>query len=183
MVVDMLQDNVYSGKHYRMDQAAQGIIAPIQKLIAWGRNNGHKIVYANDSFLDGDFIFQGRVEAHCLRDTAGSQVIDDLKPQAGDLVLPKRRFSAFYKTDLDDTLRTWGVEEILVCGISTPICVLLTATDSVAHGFRAVVVTECCAAHRPEVHQSVIDLYSNTALFPLLRFASLEEVLSGSEEK
>ena len=48
-----------------------------------------------------------------------------------DMVLPKRRFSAFFKTDLDQTLRTLDVDTVLVGGISTNFCVLTTALDAV----------------------------------------------------
>jgi nicotinamidase-related amidase len=110
-------------------------------------------------------------------------VIPELEPEPGDLVLPKRRFSAFYKTDLDQTLRTWGVDTVAVCGITTPFCVLATALDGVAHDFRAVIVEDATAAYKPEVHRACLDLYRSNALWPLLRVESTAELIGQSREK
>ena len=61
------------------------------------------------------------------------------------------------RLDLDLTLRTLGVDTVLVTGIATPICVLTTALDAVSHDFSAIIVEDCCAAHRPQDHEAVLN--------------------------
>lgn len=178
IVVDMLRDNIETQEHSAIATEARKIIPNIKKLIAYARQEKMPVIYACDSFLEGDLLFQGRMQPHALRGTEGAQVIDELRPAAGEMVLEKRSMSAFFRTDLDLTLRTFGVDGILVTGISTAVCVLLTAFDAVASGFRAVIVEDCCAAHKPEVHDTVLNLYRKSGIYPVLKVANLEELLS-----
>jgi nicotinamidase-related amidase len=169
VVVDMLVDNLETGRHGAMERQGLALVPVLRELLAGCRLRGAPVVYANDSFLEGDALFGGRMAPHALRGTPGARVIDQIAPERGDLIVPKRRFSAFYKTDLDQTLRTWGVDTVAVCGITTPFCVLATALDAVAQDFRAVILEDATAAHRPEAHRSCLDLYRKNPLWPLLR--------------
>jgi len=182
IVVDMIRDNVETPGHLGMAREAKAIIPGIQRLLVTARQKGWLVVFACDSFLPGDFIFQGRMRPHALRGTPGVEVIDELRPQRGEMVMEKRRMSAFFRTDLDLTLQVHGIRTVVVAGISTPVCVLMTALDAVSHGFRAVILEDCCAAHSPEVHQATVDLYRNTALRPLLSVLTLDQLISSDPE-
>ena len=178
IVVDMLKDNLESEEHFGIAQEGRKIIPRIQVLLEIARTLGIPVIYACDSFLPGDFIFRGRMKPHSLRGTEGAKVIDELAPRPGDMILEKRRMSSFFKTDLDLTLNTLGVETILVTGIATPVCVLLTAMDGLSHGFKAVIVEDCAAAHKPEIHGATLGLYRKTGMYPLLRIMKLDEILA-----
>jgi nicotinamidase-related amidase len=93
--------------------------------------------------------------------------------------LPKRRFSAFYKTDLDQTLRLLGSDTIVVAGITTEVCVLMTAMDGLCHDFSVILLEDCCASRNRETHQGCLNLYRDFALYPLLRIMTLEEFIKG----
>jgi nicotinamidase/pyrazinamidase len=88
------------------------------------------------------------------------------------MVLEKRRFSAFFKTDLDQTLRTLGVDTVAVGGINTHFCVLATAFDAVCHDFYTVILEDLSATHKRELHQSFVDAYRHNVLYPLFRVAT-----------
>ncbi|MDW7708892.1 MAG: isochorismatase family cysteine hydrolase [Deferrisomatales bacterium] len=180
-VVDMLADNLGTGKHSAMERQGAALVPCLRDLLARCRRRGVPVIYANDSFLPGDALFGGRMQPHALRGTPGARVVDELAPEPGDLELPKRRFSAFFKTDLDQTLRTWGVDTLAVCGITTPFCVLATALDAVAHDFRAVILEDASTAHRDEVHEACLGLYRKNPLWPLLRVETAEAFLQAAE--
>jgi nicotinamidase-related amidase len=127
--------------------------------------------------LEGDFIFKGKMKSHCIRGTKGAEVVDDLKPRPTDIILPKRRFSAFFKTDLDQTLRTLGIDTIIVTGMTTEVCVLMTAMDGLSHDFEVVILEDCLASRNKEFHQGCLNLYRDFALYPLLRIMTLDEFL------
>ncbi len=177
IVVDMLKDNFKKEAHFAITSEALSTIPNIKRLLDQGRRRAWPIIFACDSFLEGDFIFQGRMKPHSIRGTKGAEVIDDLDPLAAQMVLEKRRFSAFFKTDLDQTLRTLAVDTVVVTGISTHVCVLLTAMDALSHDFRCIIIEDCCAAHKKEVHRAALDLYRDFPLYPLLRILSLDEFL------
>ncbi|MBI5572368.1 MAG: cysteine hydrolase [Desulfomonile tiedjei] len=182
IVVDMVKDNVNTQGHGHMDLEAQKIIPPILELTRAFRRSGNRVVFACDSFMEGDFIFKGRMRPHAIRGTGGDHPIDELEMQPQDLFLPKRRMSAFYKTDLDQTLRTWGVHTVAVCGIVTNVCVLLTALDAIQNDFRSVVISDACACHEREIHETTIRLYEGFVLAPIFRTVTVPEVVSEIEE-
>lgn len=170
----MIRDNVYSEKHLKVAAEAREIVPSLKRFIDFAHAESIPVVYANDSFLKGDFIFKGKMKEHALRGTEGVQVIDELKPEADDYVIEKLRFSAFHRTDLDQMLRIMGVDTVLVAGITLQWCVLLTAADAVANDFHAVILEDLTACHKKDVKNRVVELYGNSPLAPLFRIMQSE---------
>jgi nicotinamidase/pyrazinamidase len=183
VIVDMLKDNVNTQGHGMMDVEAKKIIPKITALADEFRGYGAKVVFACDSFMPGDFIFRGRMPPHAIRGTGGDQPILELGMQPSDLFLPKRRMSSFYKTDLDQTLRTWGVDTVAVCGIVTNVCVLLTAMDAIQNDFRSVIVSDACACHKPSIHEATLQLYDGFLLDPIFRIMTADQVIAELKEQ
>jgi len=177
IVVDMLKDNLKESPRNPYFQEGRAIIPNLQKLLEESRKRGFPIIFACDSFLKEDLIFKGRMKVHSLRGTKGAEVVEDLKPEPIDIVLPKRRFSAFFKTDLDQTLRTLGVNTIVVTGINTEVCVLMTVMDGLCHDFSVILVEDCSASRKKEFHQGCLNLYRDFVLHPLLRIMTLDEFI------
>ncbi|MEW6377712.1 MAG: isochorismatase family cysteine hydrolase [Thermodesulfobacteriota bacterium] len=179
IVVDMVKDNLKEGSSHPIVQEGRAIIPNLHRLLEEGRKRGFPIIFACDSFLKEDFIFKGKVKARALRGTKGSEVVDDLKPELMDMILPKRRFSAFFKTDLDQTLRTFGVDTIIITGIMSEVCVLMTAMDGLSHDFYVILLEDCTASKDNESHQAFLGLYRDfsLSLHPLLRIMPLDEFL------
>ncbi|PIU84995.1 MAG: hypothetical protein COS67_10265 [Deltaproteobacteria bacterium CG06_land_8_20_14_3_00_44_19] len=94
------------------------------------------------------------------------------------MILEKRRFSAFFRTDLDMTLRTLGLDTIVVCGMNTHVCVMFTAWDGLANDFNVIILENCCAAPKKEIHDTAINLYRNSPVYPLFRIMTLNEFLA-----
>ncbi|MCL0075398.1 cysteine hydrolase [Dehalococcoidia bacterium] len=179
IIVDMLKDNVDIGAHFSIGEEGRKIIPNIQRLLAAARGNGSPVIFANDSFLAEDFIFQGgRIKPHAIMGTEGAEVIAEFAPHESDIILEKRRFSAFLGTNLDATLRDLGVDCIAVAGISTPVCVLTTVLDGISHEFKVIILEDCCATYRKADHDAIINLYRKAPLYPLLQAMSLDDFLS-----
>lgn len=175
IVVDMLKD-AFKRKDLPSTQEYLRIIPRIKKLLNQARKMNIPIIFACDSFLENDFIFKGK-HRYSIRGTEGAEVVDDLKPKRQDEILPKRRFSAFFKTDLDQTLRLLGVDTVVITGINTHVCVYATAMDSVCNDFNAIVLEDCSASRNGETHQGSIEVLRQCGLFPLLRVMSSNEFL------
>jgi len=177
IVVDLLRDTFENHPESPIVQSAKAFIPRLNGLIDGFHKKSLPVVFACDSFLPDDFIFKGKMKPHSLRGTPGAEVVEGLNRMPEDHMVPKRRFSAFFKTDLDLTLRSLGVDTVLVTGIATPICVLTTALDAVSHDFSAIIVEDCCAAHRPQDHESVLNAYRKTPLLTLLQVLRSEECM------
>jgi nicotinamidase-related amidase len=183
VVVDMLKDNVDLGSPYSIGDEGRKIIPNIQRLLEFAREKNIPLVFANDSFLPDDFLFKGRLKPHCIQGTAGAEVIDELKPHQGDLILPKRKMSAFFKTSLEDTLRAKGVDTVVVCGISTAGCVMSTAMDAFMNDFYVRVIEDCCAAPRRLEHENAVKVLQSAhiPLGPLFNVMTLENFMSSPD--
>jgi len=176
IIVDMLQGNL--GLERTGKREEEKIIKPTSTFLKECRSLSIPIIFACDSFLQDDFIFQGRMKPHAIRGTDGTKPIPDLEPQATDIILEKRRFSAFFKTDLDQTLRTLHVDTVAVGGINTHFCVLATAFDAVCHDFTTIILEDLSAAFKREIHQAFVDAYRYSAIYPIFRVMKSHEFLT-----
>ena len=87
----------------------------------------------------------------CIRDR------DDIAPGADDLIVVKHRYSSFYQTDMDLVLRDMKIEQVLVCGVVTNICVRSTVHDAFFRGYEVIVPHDACAA--TSAREQVSSLY------------------------
>jgi len=135
VVVDMLNDFV-SGE--LANPRSEAITANIAALLEEARSKGWLVVYGNDAHLPGD-PEEAVWGPHAMAGTPGADVIPDLAPRDGDIVLPKRFYSSFHETGLDSILRQNNVDEVILTGQHTNICVRHTASDAFNAGLRITV--------------------------------------------
>lgn len=83
-----------------------------------------------------------------LAGSEGLEVIPELHPIDRDIVIYKRYLSGFSHNDLDYTMRTMGIDTVLIAGASTDNTVLWTAADAHQNRYKVVVVDDCCMVHR-----------------------------------
>ncbi|MBI2917587.1 MAG: cysteine hydrolase [Chloroflexi bacterium] len=101
------------------------------------------------------------------------EVIDEIKPQPGDYVVPKHRWSAFYQTHLDLSLRTRGVDTIVLAGGSTDVGIASTAYSARDHDFNLVIVRDACTATQMDNHDQFM-----TRIFPrMARVPTTDQVI------
>ena len=177
LIIDMVKDNFDEAKGLPITPLARAIIPAINQAIDEFRAKGWPIVFSTDSFHADDFIFTGRMKPHSLAGTEGAEVIDELHREPEDYWLPKPRFSAFFKTGLENWLRDKGVTLCAVCGIATNFCVLTTAMDSLCHDFKTVILEDCCAASSKEIHETTLSIYRRNPLYPLFRIMGSEDFI------
>jgi len=178
IVVDMVKDNLKEGSRHPVVLEGRAILPNLQKLLEESRKKGFPIVFACDSFLKEDFIFRGKDKFYSIQGTEGAEVADELNPRPTDTILPKRRFSAFFKTDLAERLRGLGADTIVVTGITAEVCVSMTALDGLCHDFYVIVLEDCTSSQDKERRQSCLNLYRNSTLYPLLRVMTLSDFLN-----
>src|SRR6267378_37390 len=88
-----------------------------------------------------------------IRGEAGHDIIPELYPLAGEIVIDKPGKGAFYATGLADILLEHGIGNLLVCGVTTEVCVNTTVREANDRGYRCVVIGDGCASYFPEFHE------------------------------
>lgn len=89
-----------------------------------------------------------------VRGEPGHDIIAALYPAAGEPVIDKPGKGAFYQTELELMLRNRGIENLLVCGVTTEVCVNTTVREANDRGYRCIVLSDCCASYFPQFHET-----------------------------
>lgn len=145
LVVDMQNDFLKPGGTLVVPDGMPTVPA-IQGLLASARAAGAHVAYTQDTHLEGDLEWT-IWPRHTERGTWGWQVIDELAPHGGDLVVEKARYDGFYGTSLDHYLtRQWAVKHLVIVGTISSICVLHTAASAGLRWFHVVVPADCTSA-------------------------------------
>ncbi|HHY41095.1 MAG TPA: cysteine hydrolase [Syntrophaceticus sp.] len=160
LIIDMQNDFCLPGAPFEIKDA-MSVVPQIKKALDASRNCGLPIIYVIRHYRpDGsdveitryhDFMKKGGA---CIRGTKGAEIIDELKPLKGDYIITKRRWSAFFQTELDILLRRLNVNQIVVTGIQTPNCIRATVWDANSLDYEVIVLTDGTAAKTPDVHRA-----------------------------
>ena len=151
IIVDMLNDFVTGS--LKCDRA-QRIIPPLMKLIKEERKNNVPVIYSNDAHIKGIDHELKLWGDHAIAGTEGAKVIPELEPKEGDYIVPKRRYSGFYGTDLDMLLRELNVDTVILTGMHAHMCVRHTAADAYYRGYNIIVPTDGVDSFTEEDYQA-----------------------------
>jgi biuret amidohydrolase len=88
-----------------------------------------------------------------VRGEAGHDIIPELYPTAGEPIIDKPGKGAFYATDLHAILQNRGIQQIVVTGVTTEVCVNTTVREANDRGYDCLVVSDCCGSYFPEFHE------------------------------
>lgn len=144
IIVDMLVDFV-DGK--LANPLAKQIIDPVRRLLDHARDSGWVVVYSNDAHQPDDPELKIWGE-HAMEGDPGARVIDALEPQERDKewLSPKRVYGAFDGTGLDEKLKALGVDEVVVTGQHTHICIRHTSYGALIRGYEITVPRDAVCA-------------------------------------
>ena len=111
----------------------------------------------NPTLAIGDEGPRGRI---LVRGEEGHDIIDDLAPISGEVVLDKPGKGAFYATDLGAILSAKSIKSLLVCGVTTEVCVHTTVREANDRGFECLVIEDGCGSYFPEFHAWALKMIS-----------------------
>ncbi|WP_421850516.1 cysteine hydrolase family protein [Oricola sp.] len=159
IVIDMQNSFLHpDGENYYAD--AGSVVGNCLALIDRAREAGAIVVHVADRHRDGFDDFENRrLPIHCVVDGFDAGYFDGFGPQgaAGEIEIVKRRFSAFFATELALFLREQSVDRVVICGVKTNVCVRATAQDAFAHGFDVVVVKDATNSNRDHLASASLE--------------------------
>jgi nicotinamidase/pyrazinamidase len=150
IVADMVRGFCEEGHNLYVGPAIREIIPRIQELLTLEKAAGSHIIFICDTHDPDDKEFE-MFPPHCIRGTEEPDVIPELDEFAGEII-PKRRYSAFFETNLDERLAELKPDKIIIVGDCTNICVLYTAADARYRDYTVEVPVDCVATFDPDAH-------------------------------
>src|SRR5579872_6411032 len=172
VIIDMQRDFMEPGGFGEslgndVSQLARAV-KPIAAVLSAARDRGMLVVHTREGHLPdmsdaphakrergtpslriGDPGPMGRI---LIRGEPGHDIIAELYPLDSEIVIDKPGKGAFYATEFGDVLQKYGIENLLVCGVTTEICVNTTVREANDRGYRCVVLSDGCASYFPEFH-------------------------------
>ncbi len=153
LVVDMLNDFVTGA--LKCDRGLK-IVPKTAQLLEGARKAGVPVIFCNDAHLKGIDHELKLWGDHAIAGTKGAEVIPELELCDKDYVVPKRRYSGFFHTDLDLLLHELGVDTVVMTGLHTHMCVRHTSADAYCLGYNVVVASDATDAFTEEDYKSGI---------------------------
>jgi len=160
LVVDMLKGFLEEGYPLYCGARARRIIPNVHGLLEQELAQGSRVFFLCDHHSPDDLEFK-MFPPHCLEGTAEVEVIPELARYQGE-VIPKRRYSAFFNTPLEEKLKKLKPEKLIICGVCTDICVLHTVADARNRDYQVEVPVDCVASFNEKAHHSALEHMEKT---------------------
>lgn len=179
LIIDMQRDfcepGGYIGQQGYDLKAAREVITPIQRVLHAARSHGFMIVFTREGHrrdlsdlpktkrlrsqnAGAEIGSPGPMGRLLVRGEPGWEIIPELAPLPGETVIDKPGYGSFYGTDLDIVLRNRGITNLVICGVTTAVCVHSTLREASDRGFDTLVLEDCCAENDPELHRAAINI-------------------------
>ena len=150
LIIDLLHDFLDP-----WEQGARAdLIASTNGLVACFRKAGLPIIWVRQAFkpdLSDAFLEMRKQNVHMtIEGTRGAEIHSDLDCQPQDAVITKKRYSAFFRTDLEDRLAEADITELVICGINTHACIRMAVIDAYQRDYRVILPRECIGSYSEE---------------------------------
>jgi maleamate amidohydrolase len=153
VVIDMLHDFLESWEAARR----QRLVSSINELVGSMRSFGYPVVWVRQEFepdlRDAFREMKAKGIRITIKGTEGCQIVSELVVAPSDLVIIKKRYSAFYGTTLDETLARLQPDAIILAGINTHACIRTTAIDAYQRDWNVILALDCVDSYDREHHE------------------------------
>jgi len=157
LLVDMIRAffDPRGGFHY---PAAEEVLPGVRRLLEAARRGGRLVVHAHEVHRRSLIDLEGtKLPEHCLEGTLDIEFAPGFEPVDNEVDLVKRRYSAFFGTELALLLNEQGVRRITVAGVKTNVCIRATVQDAFANGFEPILVHGAVGSNRPHLHDATLE--------------------------
>jgi nicotinamidase-related amidase len=181
LIIDMLVD--FLDRWPAAERAA--LVAAIGALADGFRAAGHPVVWVRQEFAPDLSDAFGEMRRDNIRvtiaGTKGSRIISELVPGADDLHVIKKRYSAFFGTQLDGVIRTQGIDTLVLAGVNTHACVRMTAIDAYQRDVDVIIAREAVGSY-DKTHADVSLRYMDGKIAQVMPVADVVAHIGGDAQ-
>jgi len=137
---------------------AREVLPGISALLEAARANGRLVVHVREGHYPGlPDLEEKKLPRHCSAGEFDAAPYPGFEARPGEPEIGKRRYSAFFATDLALLLSEQGIEEVILAGVKTNVCIRASVQDAFAHGFRPVLVRGAVNSNRENLHTAALE--------------------------
>lgn len=181
LIVDMEKDFFHRKKYFKPNR--KELCENINELISYSRKNDIKIIWVRQQVkkdLSDAFTVMKKHDIRItIEGTKGVEFLDELDYKKKDTLVIKKRYSAFFKTNLEKRLRENGIETLIVAGINTHACVRMAVIDAYQHDFNVIVASDCVNSYDKNHHEISLKYFKKSMDIPILSNKNLKKFLEG----
>jgi len=161
IVIDVQKGEVLDGDHgVPVMAGGEQRHERTRRLLAGARAAGIPPIFIQEihkpSLMDFGRELDGEEGVHCLEGDLATELADGLEPAPDEYLIRKRRYSAFFATELDLVLKSYGARSLVLVGALTDVCVHYTFADAHQHDYRCHVVTDCVGGSSLQAHEAAL---------------------------
>ncbi len=154
LIIDMQVDFF---AHKRLSDGRGGLVVNVNALAAATREAETPLVWVKQEFSpdlsDASLEVKRSKISVVISGTSGAQILPELDVRSSDNIIIKKRYSAFFGTDLDDLLRSFHCDTLIVAGVNTHACIRTTVVDAYQRDYDVILARECIESHDGEHHE------------------------------
>lgn len=184
LIIDFQADNFGDGPLHIVGSAQ--VLPLAKKALAAARAAGLPIIHTKEvhrkEMVDFGRELDGTEPVHCLESWPGTDFHPDFYPRDGEYTIAKRRYSAFFATDLDLLLRGLGIKTLVIMGSLTNVCIHYTAVDAHQYDYHFYVVEDCCMGSDWDAHWAALKSMEYLQRESRLTHQELIDALSASSQ-
>ncbi len=180
VIVDLLED-FFKEDRKRLKEHRETLVNNVNKLVKEARNKNIPIIWIRQEYKAdlSDAPLRNRKSniPITIENTEGSQILSELDRAKSDYEVIKKRYSAFFNTNLDELLKKLGIDTVIVLGINTHACVRMTAIDAYQRDYEVILALDCINSYDGEHHRVTLEYLTsrgiataktNTEIFTIL---------------
>jgi maleamate amidohydrolase len=138
--------------------AAAEVLPALARLLEAGREGARLVVHAREAHYPGLGDREGtKLPPHCIIGEPDAEFVPGFEPRPAELEVRKRRFSAFFATDLALLFQEQGVRTVVIGGVKTNVCIRATVQDAFAYGFEPILARGAVNSNRPHLHEATLE--------------------------
>jgi nicotinamidase-related amidase len=185
LVIDMARDFVHEGgtiadsggPEYR-DRAQALVPRALARLLDAARAAGVTVIYTTDAHTEDDVELR-KWPPHSMKGTPQADIVAEVAPRTGDVVIEKRTYSPFLDTAIQSELEARGIRHLYITGLHTDCCARHTSGDAFQRGYDLTWVTDALDAFTPEAHKEGLEYFETWyATDPERQFRTVDELVT-----
>lgn len=179
IIIDMQRDFLdprgYAGKAGLDVSRLRKIIPSVSRLLACARNLDMLLIHTREGhrpdlsdcpsaklersrMAGAEIGSAGPLGRLLIRGQSGHDFIRELRPLLCEQIVDKPGYGAFYRTDLDQILKSLNIQHLLICGVTTEVCVHSTLREAVDRGYSCTLIADACGSAFPELHAAALQM-------------------------